>query len=184
MASGRGVARNQRLWLEDILLAGKVESENLEQTGLRIEKRETGVIVMNDALEGVDDTAEKFRELAAGDQQVVDFEENLKAVTLARELRLVGLGRFKIQGVIHGDGNLAGDALHELQLGASDALGNEAAETHGADAVLGGGERKDGEGADIVCAETLQEFGKTGFFVDVADDESLLRLPDPAGRIA
>jgi hypothetical protein len=44
-------------------------------------------------------------------------------------------------------------------VGAGDALGNEAAEAHGADAVLGGSERKDGEGGRCV-AIAFQEFRK------------------------
>ena len=32
-------------------------------------------------------------------------------------------------------------------------------------------------------AEALQEFGEACFFLDVANDKGLLRLPDPAGRI-
>jgi len=142
---GRGIARNQRLRLKDVLVAWKIEGVNLEQSGLGIEEREAGVVVVNDALEGVDDAAEKFGEFAAGDQKVVDFEKNLEAVALARELRLVGLGGREIQGVINGHGHLAGDALHELQLGVCDALRGKTAETHGAEAVLGGGQRKNRE---------------------------------------
>jgi len=72
-ASGRGVPRNHRLRLEDILLAGKIEGVNPEQAGFRIEQREAGVVMVNDALESVDDAAEKFGEFAAGDQEIVDF---------------------------------------------------------------------------------------------------------------
>src|SRR6266436_8068972 len=90
--------------------------------GMRIEEREAGVVVVNDALENVDDAAKKFGEFAAGDQEVVDFEENLEAVALACELRLISLGGREIEGVINGYGYLAGDPLHELELGVRDAL--------------------------------------------------------------
>src|SRR5258708_3213561 len=91
-ASGRNVARNERLRLEDVRLAGKIEGVNLKQTGLGFDEREAGVIVVNDALERIDDAAEKFRNFAAGDQEIVDFENDLETVALARELRLISLG--------------------------------------------------------------------------------------------
>src|SRR4029077_6697259 len=112
-SGGRNVARNERLLLEDVRLAGKIEGVNLEQTGLGFEEREAGVIVVNDPLQGVDDAAEKFGNFAAGDQEIVDFENVLETVALARELRLISLGGREIQRVINGNGDLAGDALHE-----------------------------------------------------------------------
>ncbi len=184
VASGRSVARNYRLRLEDILLAGKIEGVNSEQTRLGVEEREAGVVVVDDALESVDDAAEKFREFAADDQEIVDFEKNLEAVTLAGELRLIGLGSREIQGVINSNGDLAGDALHELQLGLRDALGNQTAETHRAEAVLGSGERKNRKGTYIMLAVAVEKFGEAGLFMGVADDKGLLRLPDPAGGVA
>src|SRR5260370_22618719 len=138
VASGRSVARNHRLRLEDILLAGKIEGVNPEQTRLGVDEREAGVVVVDDALESVDDAAEKFREFAADDQEVVDFEKDLEAVTLSGELRLIRLGSSEIQGVIDCYGHLACHALHELQLGLRDALRNPAAQTHGAKAGPGG----------------------------------------------
>ncbi len=97
--------------------------------------------MVNDALEGFDDAAEKFGEFAAGNQDIVDFEKNLEAVALACKLRLIGLGSFKIQGVIDGDGDLAGHTLHELEFGIGDALRNNAAKAHRAETALSGGER-------------------------------------------
>ena len=180
----RSVAGNGDFLLDEGLVAGKIEGVNLEQPGLGIEEREAGVVVVNDALESLDDAAEKFREFSAGDQEIVDFEKNLQAVALARELGLVGLGSREIKGIINSDGYLAGDALHELQLGVCDALGDQTAETHGAEAMLGGGEGKNRERADIVFAEAVEKFGEARLFLSVGDDEGLLRLPDPAGGIA
>src|SRR6266550_2250823 len=181
---GRSVARDQRLRLEDVLVAGKIEGVNLEQSGLGIEEREAGVVVVNDALESVDDASEKFGEFTADNQEVINFEKNLEAVALARELRLVGLGSSEIDGIVNGDGDLAGDALHELQLGVGDALRHQTAETHGAEAVLGSGKGKNRERADVVLTVALQELRKTRLLVGVADHKWLLRLPDPAGGIS
>ncbi len=150
----------------------------------RVEEREAGVVVVDDALESVDDAAEKFREFAADDQEIVDFEKNLEAVTLAGELRLIGLGSLKIEGVIDRDGHLAGDALHELEFGVGDALGNDAAEAHRAETALSGGERKNRQRTHIVFTEALHEFRVARFHFGVCDDVGLLRLPDPAGRMA
>jgi hypothetical protein len=180
----RSVVGNGDFLLEEALVAGKIERVNLEQSSLGIEKREAGVVVMNDALQGLDDTAEKFGKFAAGDEDVVDFEKNLEAVALACELRLIGLRSRKVQGIVHSDSDLAGNALHKLQRGVRDALRNQTAEAHGAEAVLGGGERKNRERADIVLAVAVEEFGEARFFFGIADDKGLLRLPDPASGIS
>jgi len=58
---------------------------------------------------------------------------------------LISLGSLEIKGIIDRNGHLAGDALHELQLGVRNALRDQTAETHGAEAALGGRERKDRE---------------------------------------
>ena len=126
-------------------MTGKIEVVDLEQSGLGIEEREAGVVVVDDALQSFDDAAEKVGEFAAGDQDIVDFEKNPEAVALACELRLIGLGSLEIKGIIDGNGHLAGDALHELQLGVRNALRDQTAETHGAESALGGRERKDRE---------------------------------------
>ena len=47
--------------------------------------------MMDNALKGSDDATEKFGEFAAGNQDVVDFEKNLEAITFAGELLLVSL---------------------------------------------------------------------------------------------
>ena len=71
-----------------------------------------------------------------------------------------------------------------MELGVRDALGKQAAETHGAEAVLGGGKRKNRERADVVLTVALQEIREACLFVGVADHKGLLRLPDPAGGIS
>src|SRR5207245_5184441 len=164
--------------------AGKVECMNFQQAGVRVEERQAGVIVMNDALERGNDAAKNFGDLSADYQNGVDLEENAQAVTLAGELRLVGLGIFEIERVIDGHRDLAGDALHELQLGVRDALRGHAAEAHRADAALRGGQRKNRHGTDAVFANPRYEVREARFFVDIGDDQRLLRLPDPAGWMA
>jgi len=53
---------------------------------------------------------------------------------------LISLRSFEIQGIVDGDGHLAGDALHELHLGVRDLLLDHAAEAHRADPALRRGE--------------------------------------------
>jgi len=57
--------------LDEALVTGKIEVVKLEQSGLGIEEREAGVVVVDDALQSFDDAAEKFGEFAAGDQDIV-----------------------------------------------------------------------------------------------------------------
>src|SRR5260370_41821066 len=63
-ASGRSVARNHSLRLEDILLAGKIEGVNPEQTALGGEEREAAVVVVDGALWSVCDAARSCGEVA------------------------------------------------------------------------------------------------------------------------
>src|SRR5438132_9262780 len=139
---------------------------------------------MNDAFERRNDAAKNFRDLAADHKNIVDLQENAQAVAFAGELRLVGLRVLEIERVIDGHGDLAGDALHELQLRVRNSLRGHAAEAHRADAALSRGQRKNRHGTDAVFANPRYEVGETRFFVDIGDDQRLLRLPDPAGRMA
>ncbi len=184
LTGGRSVAGNGDFRLDEALVAGKIKRVNLEQPGLGIEEREASVVVVDDALQSFDDAAEKVGELAAGDQDIVDFEKNPETVALTCELRLIGLGSLEIKGVIDRNGHLAGDALHELQFGVRDALRDQTAESHGAEAVLGGRERKNRERPHIMLTEALQEIRKARLLFGIADHKGLLRLPDPTGGVA
>src|SRR5580704_3174216 len=95
----------------------------------------------------------------------------------------MGLGRFQVQRVVDGHGNLAGYPLHELEFDFGDALGHQAAEGHGPEPTLRGGEGNEREGTHALIAKALHKFGIAVFFGGIADDERLLRLPDPAGRV-
>jgi len=123
-AGGRGIARDGDFLLEQTRVAGEIERMNLEQAADGIEEREAGVVVKNDALQSGDNAAEDFREFTAGDENVVDLEKDLQAVTLVGELCLLSLRSFEVERVVHGDGNEAGDPLHELNFGVRNALGN------------------------------------------------------------
>ena len=182
--SGRCIARHGDFAFEHTGAAGKIESMDFQQAGDGIKEREAGVVVVNDALERGNDAAKNFGDLAADHENVVDLQKHAQAVALAGELRLVSLRILKIKRVIDGYGDLAGDALHKLQLGVRDALGNHAAKPHRADAALRRGERKDGHRMDAVFANPRYEVREARFFVDIGDDERLLSLPNPAGRMA
>ncbi len=100
---------------------------------------------------------------------------------------MIGLRGFEIERVVYGDGDLAGDALHEgeFAVGAvGNAARNDAAETHGAEAALRGGERDEREAANAFVSQALHELRVALFFGGVVDDESFLRLPDLAGWVA
>ncbi len=112
---------------------------NFEKAREGIEKSQAGEVVEDDALEGGDNVAKEIGQLTAGDQKVVDLEKNLETVALAGELLLICLRRFVIEGVVYGNSDLRGDALHELELRIGDALRREAAKTHSAEAALRGG---------------------------------------------
>src|SRR5208282_177211 len=137
--------------------------------------------MLNDGPEGGDDAAKESGNVAGADEKIVDFEKDLEAVAFTSELVLVGLGSFEVEGVIHGDGDLRGDALHEFDFSVADALGYVAAETDGTEAMLRGGERNDGEGKDAVFPEAPHGIRVARLLGGVESDERLLILPDPAG---
>src|SRR5207253_10608661 len=99
VARGRCVARHGDFPLDHSGADGEIECMNFQQAGVGIEKRQAGVIVMNDTLECGNDTSKNFRDLAADHQNVVDLQENAQAVALAGELRLVGLRILEIERV-------------------------------------------------------------------------------------
>jgi len=182
-SGGRAIAGDGGFLLEKAGVARKIEGMDFEEAAGGVEEGETGVIVMDDAGESGDDAAEDFGEIAGGHEDVVDFEKSLEAVAFAGELRLIGLGGFEIQGVVHGDGDQTGDALHELELGVCNALGLETAKAHGAKAALRRRQRDDRERTDVMFADSIDELREARFFFNVGDDKRLLRLPDPAGGI-
>ena len=94
-------------------LRRQIESMNLEEAGSGIQQGETGVIVLKGGLERRDDAAEESGHISSADEEIVDGKEGLEAVAFACKLPLIGLGGFKIDGVVHGNGDLSGDALHE-----------------------------------------------------------------------
>jgi hypothetical protein len=184
MAGRSGVERNGDFLIEKAGTTGEIEGVDFQKAGGGVAKSETGVVMMNHFFERGDDAAKKVGKLAGGDEHVVHFEKDLEAVALAGELDLIGLGGLVIERVINGDGNLTADALHELKFGIGDALWDEASETHGAEAALRGGERNHRQRTNADFAETLEKIGETVIFFGVADDKRLLRLPDPARRMA
>ena len=97
---------------------------------------------------------------------------------------LVGLRSFKIQCVVDRQGHLAAHALHELQLRIGDALRDKTAKSHCAQTALRGGKRNHSQGANAHFAEPVKEIWKSLIVFRVADDKGLLRLPDPARRMA
>jgi len=59
-----------------------------------------------------------------------------------------------------------------------------AAKTHGAEATLRGGERKNGKGANAGSAKPQEKFTEPRFGFRIRNDKWLLRFPNPTGRIA
>ena len=137
---------------------------------------------MDDAFERGNYAGEELRKLAAGDEDIVDFEQHAEAVAFAGELLLISLRRFQIERVVHGYRYLARDALHELQFRVGSALRDRVAEAQSAEAVLRGGQRNNHHGAYAVSAQALAEPRKAGLFLKVTNHVGLLILPDPAGR--
>ena len=89
MAGGRCITPHSDFASQQTRAAGKIERMNFQQAGIGIEKRETGVVVVNDAFERGDDAAKNFTDLAADHQNIVDLQKNAQTVALAGELRLV-----------------------------------------------------------------------------------------------
>src|SRR6266404_672596 len=139
---------------------------------------------MDDAGERGNDPAEKIAQFATSDQDVVDIEQNLQAVSLLGEFLLGGLCGLKVQRIVHGDGYLRRDALHELNVRIGNGLWTNPSKTHGAKTVLRGGQWKNGKRANSSAAQPDEKFRKARFCFKIGNDKRLLRLPDPTRRIA
>lgn len=176
----RTVERNGVFLLGQRSIAGKIERVDLQQSGRCIEEREAGVIVVKRGLERRDDAPEESVGVARGDEQIVDLQENLQAVAFVGELLLRGFGGLEVKGIVDSDGDLSGDALHEVDLGRSDSLRNVAAETESAESMLRGGERKNCHGVNTGVLQALHEIGIARVLGGIENDERLLMLPNPA----
>jgi len=132
-------------------------------------------------LEGRDDAIEERGDIAGAEEDVIDGEEGLQAVAFTGELLLIGLGGLQVDDVVHGDGDLRGHTLYELNFHFSHALRHITPKTDGAEAVLRGGQRHNGNGVDAGVLQALHEERIAGVLCRVEGDEGLLVLPDPAG---
>ena len=135
---------------------------NFEETGRGVEESEAGVVMLQNGLECRNNPFEESRDIPRADEKIVDFEKNLEAIAFARELLLGGLCGFGVDGVIHGHGDLGADALHEFDFDFGHTLGNIAAEAHGAEAMLRGSQRNDGDGVNAGFLDALHEIGIAG----------------------
>src|SRR4029077_5311814 len=97
--------------------------------------------------------AKQVAQLAAGDVHIVDIQQDLKAIALQGEFLLGGLRGLKVKRVVHGDGRLCRDALHELNIRIGNGLGTNPSKTHGAKTVLRSGKRKNGKRANSSSAQ-------------------------------
>jgi CDI toxin RNase A-like protein len=158
-----------------------IEGVDFQQRARLIQQREAGVVMLNHGFERRDDTFEESGDVAGADQEIVDFEKHTKAVALAGELALVGLGVFEINGVVDGHGNLGGNALHEFDFRVADALWDEAAKTQGPETMLRGGQGNNSDGAHALVLEHLHEAGVARIRCGIEGDERALIFPHPAG---
>src|SRR6266478_204855 len=115
---------------------------------------------MDDAGERGNDAAKKIAQLAAGDQNIVDVQQHLQAVALLGKFFLVRLRGLEIESVVHGDSNLRGDALHELNIGIRNSPRTQPPKAHRAEPVLGRGEREGGKGANALVTQPPKKFLK------------------------
>src|SRR5258708_30065865 len=121
---------------------------NTQPVGRLVEKRQAGVIVMNDASKSGNDAAKKIAQFAAGNQNIVDVQQDLQAVALLGKLVLIGLGGFEVQSVVHSDSDLSSDAFHELNVGIGDGFCQQTAKAYNAPPKLCGAQRQNREGAN------------------------------------
>jgi len=135
--------------------------------------------VAKNRLERRDDALKESVGVARGDEEIIDLEENLQTVAFTSELLLIGFGGLEVEGIVDSDGDMSGDALHEVDLRLSDSLGNIAAKAESAEAMLRSGEREDRHGVNAGILKALHEFGITRVLRGIQCDERLLVLPNP-----
>jgi hypothetical protein len=137
--------------------------------------------VVHDAAQAAGDSVEELPLIEGGNDGVVDFEQQAQTIAVARELLLVDLGPFEIERVVHGQGHLAGNLLHEIDFGRGRSGKAQPCRRPGSEAVLGGGERHQAKGADLLAPQHFHDAGEGSLGGDVVDDDGLLGFKDAAG---
>src|SRR5260221_9568639 len=135
---------------------------------------------MNDASKSCNDAAKKIAQLAAGHQDVVYVQQDLQAIALLGKFLLRGLRGLEVQRIVHGDGHLRRDALHELNVRIGNGLWTNPSKAHGAKTVLRGGQWKNGKRANSNTLQPDEKVQEASFCFEIGNDEGLLGLPDPA----
>ena len=105
-------------------------------------------------------------------------------VALAEERLLVALYALIVQRVVHGNRDLRGHLVQEIQIGLIIGRLIQAPESEGAQPPLRGGKRDRAKGPHPLLAQYGGHLGETGLVLKVRDHQRPLRLPDPtAGRV-
>src|SRR5579883_1573643 len=181
LAGRRAFKRNGEFGFLHGEVSRQIQGVNFQQAGGGIEQGQAGVVVLEHGLEGRDDALEDRGGITSADEEIVDIEENLQAITFTGQLLLIGFGSFEIKGVVDRDGNLGGDALHELDFQFADALRHEASKDQGAEPMMGSGKRENRAGMHASGLHLLHEFGIAGVLGCVLNNEWLLVFEDPSG---
>src|SRR5258708_1393085 len=144
---------------------------NFQQARALIEKRKAGVIMRDDAFQRRDDTAEKRSDVTGAHEKVVNLQQDLQAIAFARQLLLISLSRFEIDGIIDGHSNRCRNSVHEFDLRFGHALRRISTETDGAQTVLRCSQGDNGDGVYAFTLQRLHEIWVARIVGGVESDE-------------
>ena len=178
----RPLEREEHLLLEKPLPLGEIQRVQTQLVGGRFEKREAGVLVVHHPFERGGDSLEQIVQVEVGDHGVGHFQQHAQAVALPAQLLLVGLGVLEIEGIVHGQRHLGGDAPEEFQIVQGIRSQPDASEAQHTHPAMGRGKGQSAKRFHSVLTHQTHDLREAVLLVDVVDDEWLLGLDDVGPR--
>ena len=134
----------------------------------------------DDPLDGIEDRLQQRTVVESRDQEVIDVEQEVKAIALLANLALIALRLVVVDLVLYRDGDNSGDLLHERERLVRVSRG-AAAKGEDADLLPRCRERQQAY-VFLTQAMDVRNRGRHRAFIRDGDDGSLLRFPDRRRR--
>src|SRR5207248_5827674 len=115
-AAGRILRGKQQRLMNEALARGENQRLQTEVKAVRFQKRQAGIVMLHNAAKALGDGGEEISDVAIGEQNVVNIEQEAEAVALGGDLLLVSERLLPMSDVVDRKGNLLRDAPQEIQI--------------------------------------------------------------------
>jgi len=138
--------------------------------------------MMKDTPQAAGNQLKKLTQIERGDQRVINFEQYAQTIPLPRQLLLISTRGLKVQRVVHGDGYLTRNLLHEIDFIRVIVVRFELSKTQRPQPPLRCGQWDHAARMDALSAERLQKNRERRLGLDIRNDIWILRLQNLSGR--